>query len=98
MNFDPERWLQGSEQTWRLNRNMVPFGRGTRQCVGMNLAYAELYIMLGTFFRRFPRGLGVWKTTPDTMTDYEDFFSSYHPYSKREEWFKAYMQPLGKLE
>lgn len=70
---------------------MVPFGRGTRQCVGMPLAYTELYVTLGTLFRRFPRGLKVHKTTPETMRDYEDFFSSYHPNSKREEWFKAYM-------
>ncbi len=57
----------------------------------MPLAYTELYVTLGTLFRRFPRGLKVHKTTPETMRDYEDFFSSYHPNSKREEWFKAYM-------
>ena len=32
---------------------MVAFGRGTRSCVGMQLAYAELYIGLSTLFRRF---------------------------------------------
>lgn len=91
MKFNPERWLQSTEEAQRLNRNMVPFGRGSRQCVGMPLAYAEVYIMLGTLFRKYPQGLRVWNTTPETMTDYEDFFSSYHPYSKRQEWFRAYM-------
>lgn len=91
MTFDPERWMKGPEEFRRLDRNMVPFGRGSRQCVGMPLAYAELYITLGTLFRRFPRGLAVWKTTQDTMQDYEDYFSSYHPYSKRHEWFRAYV-------
>lgn len=92
MRFDPERWLKSSEEFRRLDHNMVPFGRGTRQCVGMPLAYCELYVTLGTLFRRFPKGLKVWKTTPDVMTDYEDFFSSYHPYSKRDQWFKAYAE------
>ncbi|KAF2171562.1 hypothetical protein M409DRAFT_18674 [Zasmidium cellare ATCC 36951] len=91
MKFDPERWMKGAEEFRRLDRNMVPFGRGSRQCVGMPLAYAELYITLGTLFRRFPRGLAVWKTTQDTMQDYEDYFSSYHPNSKRHEWFRAYV-------
>lgn len=91
MKFDLERWLRSPEEVQRLNRNMVPFGRGSRQCVGMPLAYAEVYIMLGTLFRKYPRGLRVWNTTPETMMDYEDFFSSYHPYAKREEWFRAYM-------
>lgn len=89
MRFDPQRWLVSTEESQRLLRNMVPFGRGSRQCVGMPLAYAELYIALGTFFRRFERGVRVWKTTPETMGDFEDFFSSYHPYSRRDEWFRA---------
>lgn len=89
MRFDPQRWLVSTEESQRLMHNMVPFGRGSRQCVGMPLAYAELYIALGTLFRRFPKRLRVWKTTPETMVDYEDFFSSYHPYSRKEEWFRA---------
>lgn len=28
MNFDPERWLRGSEETRRLERYLVPFSRG----------------------------------------------------------------------
>ena len=91
MTFDPERWMQGAEQFHHLEHHMVPFGRGSRQCVGMPLAYSELYVTLGSLFRRFPRGLGVGETTEENMTDYEDFFSSYHPYSRRNEWFHAVM-------
>ena len=91
LKFDPERWLKSEAEFRRLEHNMAPFGRGTRQCVGMPLAYTELYVMIGTFFWRFPSGLKVYgKTTADVMTDYEDFFSSYHPYSRRDEWFRSY--------
>lgn len=34
LNFDPERWLD-PQNFRRLDRHMVPFGRGSRQCVGM---------------------------------------------------------------
>ena len=34
MKFQPERWLD-SENYKRLDRHMVPFGRGSRMCVGM---------------------------------------------------------------
>lgn len=64
---------------------MVPFGRGSRMCVGMPLAYCELYVTLGTFFRRFGN-LRVWETT-DWDLEYEDFFSSYHIAGRK--WLKA---------
>ncbi|OTA70497.1 cytochrome P450 [Hypoxylon sp. EC38] len=35
-----------------LSHFMVGFGRGTRMCVGMHLAYAEIYIGLAMLFRR----------------------------------------------
>lgn len=93
MAFDPERWMRGPEHTHHLEHHMVPFGRGSRQCVGMPLAYSELYVTLGSLFRRFPRGLSVGASTVGNMRDYEDFFSSYHPYSRRKEWFHAVMTP-----
>ena len=89
MRFDPERWMVSTEHSHHLDHHMVPFGRGQRQCVGMPLAYSELYVTLGSLFRRFPRGLGVGATTEACLRDYEDFFSSYHPYSRRGEWFHA---------
>lgn len=48
-SFIPERWIQDP----RLNRYLVAFSKGTRQCLGINLAYAELYICLAAIFRRF---------------------------------------------
>ncbi|KAI0452902.1 cytochrome protein [Xylaria acuta] len=53
--YRPERWLGNprSPDGRRLSRYMVVFGRGTRSCVGMQLAYAELFIGLATIFRHF---------------------------------------------
>ena len=52
----------------------------------LRLAYCEMYVTLGTFFRRFPKDLEVWKTT-DMDMEYDDFFSSYHIEGRN--WFQA---------
>ena len=53
--YKPERWLNSPKAPdgKQLSRYMVAFGRGTRSCVGMQLAYAELFIGISTLFRRF---------------------------------------------
>jgi cytochrome P450 len=48
--FRPERWLDKEK---RLERYLVSFGKGSRQCLGMNLAYAELYLTIATLVSRF---------------------------------------------
>ncbi|VUC27941.1 unnamed protein product [Clonostachys rosea] len=53
--FKPERWLNnptGPDGTTPLGHYMVAFSGGTRMCIGINLAYAEIYIGLATMFRR----------------------------------------------
>jgi len=75
--FDPTRWLESEEKFFYLEKYLVPFGKGSRQCIGMPLAYCELYITLGTIFRRFD-GLENYETRPEDLV-YDDYFSSYHP-------------------
>ncbi|KAJ3525293.1 hypothetical protein NMY22_g10639 [Coprinellus aureogranulatus] len=48
--FDPDRWLK--DDAGELLKYLVPFSRGQRQCVGMNLGWVELYLVLGNFFRK----------------------------------------------
>lgn len=48
-SFIPERWIENP----CLDRYMVSFSKGSRMCVGMNLAYAEIYLGLAALFRRF---------------------------------------------
>jgi cytochrome P450 len=53
--FLPERWLgdpKGPGGLKPLTHYMVAFSRGSRMCIGLNMAYAELYIGLATAFRR----------------------------------------------
>lgn len=44
---------QEQSQQQRLAKYLLPFGRGSRVCVGLNLAYAELYLALANIFRKF---------------------------------------------
>ncbi|MCJ1423294.1 hypothetical protein MMC29_001176 [Sticta canariensis] len=47
--FIPDRWIGDVDP--RVNRNLVPFVKGSRNCLGLNLAWAEMYIVLGILFR-----------------------------------------------
>ena len=52
LEFKPERWMP-NPPAHPLTKYFVPFNRGTRQCLGMNLAWAELYLTIGTLFSRY---------------------------------------------
>ncbi|KAI0120649.1 cytochrome P450 [Xylariales sp. AK1849] len=45
--FRPERWIEGNSS----DRNLVAFSKGPRSCMGINLAWCQLYIALATLFR-----------------------------------------------
>lgn len=51
-SFVPERWIENP----RLDRYLVSFSKGSRQCLGINLAYAEMYLCLAAIFTRFGSG------------------------------------------
>ncbi|KAL7893330.1 cytochrome P450 [Trichoderma sp. SZMC 28014] len=51
--FDPERWLGNPQSTQKLLHHFAPFSKGHRGCIGMNLAYAELYFVSAHIIRRF---------------------------------------------
>lgn len=61
--FRPERWLDlEPRERQRLRSYLNNFGRGTRQCVGMRLAYAEIYLTLGHLLRRLGDRLELFDT------------------------------------
>jgi cytochrome P450 len=47
--FDPDRWL--AEDSKLLEKWLVPFSKGPRSCIGINLAWCELYIAFATLIR-----------------------------------------------
>jgi cytochrome P450 len=47
--FQPERFLANP----KLKQYQLAFSRGTRMCLGINLAYQEMYIILAGLFGRF---------------------------------------------
>ncbi|KAF8488493.1 putative cytochrome P450 [Russula emetica] len=49
--FLPERWLQPESKA--LENWLVVFSKGPRSCLGINLAYCQLYLMMAYLFRRF---------------------------------------------
>ncbi|PKY04740.1 cytochrome P450 [Aspergillus campestris IBT 28561] len=74
--FDPTRWTD-PEQFKTMERYLFSFGKGSRQCVGMPLAYCELYVTLGRVFRQFDNLKTPGKSREEML--YDDYFSSYHP-------------------
>ncbi|KAL9000687.1 MAG: hypothetical protein Q9169_000723 [Polycauliona sp. 2 TL-2023] len=73
--FQPERWLEKREDGVRLEKYLTSFGRGTRQCLGINLAYAELYMTIATIFRRFE--LELFETDRSTVEYGRDYFNPF---------------------
>lgn len=72
--FRPERWLRsdaGLTGLASLKMHFMPFGRGSRICLGMHLAYAELYLTLEAVFRRFE--LQLFETTRADVDVAHDF-------------------------
>ncbi|KAF2834919.1 cytochrome P450 [Patellaria atrata CBS 101060] len=62
--FNPERWTDPSEAA-RLTKYLVSFSKGPRMCIGINIAYAELYLGLAALFRKFDMSL--FETTEDDV-------------------------------
>ncbi|KAI1412106.1 trichodiene oxygenase [Hypoxylon sp. FL1857] len=50
--FNPERWVDINERR-KAEKTFAPFSRGARICVGMHLAWAELYMALAGIIPRY---------------------------------------------
>ncbi len=72
MRFDPERWLKGDESKELFNKYHVTFSKGARRCIGIHLAYAELYITLAAIFGQFE--LELYQTTRVDVEPVVDYF------------------------
>ena len=71
-SYDPDRWLRAKEQGFRLERYFVSFSKGSRMCVGINLAYMELYMVVAMVMSRFE--MENFETGVDDVRIARDFF------------------------
>ena len=83
--FIPERWIldalpKGFPTPQEAKKFFVPFSRGTRSCVGMNLAYAELFMTVGTLLRPVDAGGSVeMKLFQTTERDFDVEYDWFNP-------------------
>ncbi|KAL8831387.1 MAG: hypothetical protein Q9170_005322 [Blastenia crenularia] len=77
--FIPERWL--SPDAKALSRYMNPFSKGPRICLGIELAYAELYLTAAMVYRTF--GTKLFETTKEDVEVKHDFFNGYPSFNSR---------------
>ncbi|KAK0639484.1 cytochrome P450 [Cercophora newfieldiana] len=86
--FEPERWINTDPEASRaMKACLVPFSRGSRGCIGQNLAMCEMYLALGTLFRRIPNlaAQDVGELT------YVDYFTAHHGEERQK--LKVFRQP-----
>ncbi|KAH6915232.1 benzoate 4-monooxygenase cytochrome P450 [Coprinopsis sp. MPI-PUGE-AT-0042] len=67
--FWPERWL---ESTPHLVKYLVPFSKGPRMCPGVNMAWAELYLTIGTLVRRLE--MNIVDTSETDIAEFDEVF------------------------
>ncbi|KAI0110717.1 cytochrome P450 [Nemania sp. FL0031] len=53
--FNPERWVDINDRR-KVEKTFAPFSRGARICVGMHLAWAELYMLVARIIPRYELG------------------------------------------
>ncbi|KAJ7601968.1 cytochrome P450 [Roridomyces roridus] len=85
--FWPERWLK---QDGSSNDNFfVPFSKGPRTCLGVNLAWCELYLLFGNTFRKVD-----FRVHETGLEDFSDFQEHWLPVFRRRQ-FQAFVKGRG---
>lgn len=79
--FNPNRWLE--EDAKGLEQWLVAFSKGPRSCLGINLAWCELYILFATMLRRFDMRLD--GTKKEDLV-WRDCFTPYFPKRHLRAW------------
>ncbi|KAK0701924.1 cytochrome P450 [Lasiosphaeria miniovina] len=70
--FTPERWLR-QDTIGNMNKSFVPFCRGSRNCLGMNLAMAEMSLILAVLFRPNGPEFDLFETDESDIRQAHDF-------------------------
>jgi cytochrome P450 len=72
--FMPERWLGEGK---RLEKYLVSFSKGSRQCVGLNLAHAELRLILYGVFGPGGVDMELFETDESDVKVFRDYFNPF---------------------
>ncbi|KAK0621887.1 cytochrome P450 [Bombardia bombarda] len=64
MRFIPERWVDPEERK-KNEKTFAPFSRGTRNCLGMYVAWAELYLLVSALVYRYDFDFKDYATAKD---------------------------------
>ncbi|OAQ96764.1 hypothetical protein LLEC1_00638 [Akanthomyces lecanii] len=51
--FDPERWVKAAEEGVNLKKYLTNFSGGSRMCIGFNMSFAEMYLVLSRVVRQY---------------------------------------------
>ncbi|KAJ8131833.1 hypothetical protein O1611_g1790 [Lasiodiplodia mahajangana] len=71
--FDPSRWLQDGNINRELERHLFSFSKGSRMCVGIQLAWCELYIGAAMLTLRVFPFVKLYKTSlVDVQYDHDE--------------------------
>lgn len=73
-HFDPDRWLNTDPPggTSDMKEAYMPFSRGSRMCIGINLATMELKMILASILCKWNVSVGP-RTTDDVMSITDHF-------------------------
>ncbi|KAE8381597.1 benzoate 4-monooxygenase cytochrome P450 [Aspergillus bertholletiae] len=71
-SFVPERWMASPEEVQRLEKYLVPASKGTLGCLGQNMNWAWMYLLLATLLRRY--NLTLHETTEENVEMTRDNF------------------------
>jgi cytochrome P450 len=77
--FRPDRWIEAQGQ---LDKYLASFTKGTRNCAGINLAWAELRLALAYVVDRFDMRLFDTIEERDVLLDRDQFFGTTRKDSK----------------
>jgi len=52
-SFDPTRWISKEKVTDEMNELFMPFSKGSRACLGINIAYMELKVVTAAILSKY---------------------------------------------
>ncbi|KAJ7206141.1 cytochrome P450 [Mycena haematopus] len=87
-SFWPERWLEGHSSKAVESKFFVPFSKGPRMCLGINLAWCELYLLFANTFRKVDMEIY------DTEIEDFDFQEHWLPVFRKKQ-FHAHIRSRG---